>query len=340
MENLRDQLMALPKVELHLHLDGSVNPETILELAQKEGIDLPTENLDELRRYLEVPEDCKSLGEYLQKFEFPLAVMQTKEGLKRIAYELCERVAKENVRYFEVRFAPQLHTRKGLTLNEVVEAVLDGLNEGKREFNVKAGLILCAMRHQPVEINLEIADLAARFKEKGVVAVDLAGDEANFPVEDHAEVFERAKASGLHITIHAGEAAGAQSVAKAIELGAERIGHGVRSFEDPEVLAKLKEKKILLEVCPKSNRHTKAVRNISEHPVKEYFDKGIRVSINTDNRTVSNTSLTDEYQLVMEELGFTVDEIKKMILYAAETVFLPESERDQLVQEIKAELDL
>ncbi len=340
MHNLREELLKLPKVELHLHLDGSVKPETILELAYKDGISLPTQDLEELRKYLSVPEDCKSLGEYLEKFEFPLAVMQTGEGLERISYELCQMLAEENVKYYEVRFAPQLHIRKGLTLDEIVTSVLNGLNKGQDQFKLKVGLILCAMRHQPVDMNLEIVELANRFKDKGVVAIDLAGDEANFPVDDHAEVFLRAKEYGLHITIHAGEAAGAMSVANAIKLGAERIGHGVRIQEDSAVIAKVKDMGVLLEVCPKSNRHTKAVSSISEHPVKKYFDQGIRVGINTDNRTVSNTSLVEEYLLIIEELGFTIDEIKKMIVYSAEATFLSEDERVQLVMEIKEELNI
>lgn len=335
--NNYERLLAIPKVELHLHLDGSVDPATILDLAQQDGIALPVQDLDELCHYLQVPEECHSLSEYLARFEYPLAVMQTHESLERIAYEICQREARENVRYFEVRFAPHLHTRKGLTLQEIVQAVLDGLNEGQIEFDIKAGLILCAMRHLPAEENLEIAELAARFKEKGVVAIDLAGDEAGYPVEMHTGVFQRAKAARLHLTIHAGEAAGAESVAKAIELGAERIGHGVRAMEDPTLLPVIKERKILLEMCPKSNRQTKVIQNLHQHPLKTYFDQGIRVSINTDNRTVSNTSLIDEYALMMEALGLTIEDIKQMNLYAAEAAFLPTREKAELIKELKSQ---
>ena len=334
VENLREQLKALPKVELHLHLDGSVKPETILELAEKDGIELPTHDLDQLYSYLQVPEECESLGEYLEKFEYPLAVMQSKENLERIGYEICEMVAEENVRYFEVRFAPQLHTREDLEHDEIVEAVLAGLKQGQQEYDVQAGLILCAMRHQPVELNLEIVEVAARYKDKGVVAIDLAGDEANFPVKDHSEVFLKAKEKGLSITIHAGEAAGAESVDNALDLGAERIGHGVYSKEDPEVVQRLKEEGTVLEVCPISNRHTKAVSSVSEHPIKEYFDQGLRVSVNTDNRTVSNTSLTKEYEILMSELGFTIEDIKQMIVYGIEGGFMSEELKGKLVSEL------
>lgn len=324
----------MPKVELHLHLDGSVRPETILDLALMEGIDLPTTDLSELINYLEVPGECESLGAYLARFEFPLAVMQTYEGLERVAYELCEDEAKENVRYFEARFAPQSHTHGGLSLDQVVQAVLDGLNEGQIEFNVKAGLILCAVRHQPIEQNLEIVELAGRFREKGVVAVDLAGDEAHFPVEEHAAVFRRAKELGLHITIHAGEAAGPESVANALAQGAERIGHGVRTIENPSVLQTVKEQGILLETCPTSNLHTRAIASMDTHPLKSYYQQGVRVSISTDNRTTSHTSLTDEYSLVIDQLGLTVDDLKQMNLYAAEAAFLSEREKASLIQEI------
>lgn len=333
--NIREQLLAIPKVELHLHLDGSANPATILDLAQKEGIALPAVDLENLCHYLQVPEECHSLSEYLARFEYPLAVMQTHEALERVAYEICKREAEENVRYFEVRFAPHLHAQKGLPLQKIVQAVMDGLNEGQIEFNVKAGLILCAMRHLPLEMNLEIVELAARFKDKGVVAIDLAGDEAGYPVETQSEVFLRAKAAGLHLTIHAGEAAGAESVAKAIELGAERIGHGVRALEDLALLSLVKERGILFEMCPKSNRHTKVIKDLHQHPLKAYFDQGLRVSINTDNRTVSNTSLVEEYLLVMDALGVTFEDIKQMNLYAAEATFLPSKEKAELIKELK-----
>lgn len=333
---MREQIFKMPKIELHLHLDGAIRPETLVDLAQQDGVELPTNQSSELDKYLRVGTECASLGEYLGKFELPLSVMQTKNGLERVAYELCENLAQENVRYFEVRFAPQLHIRKGLTLDEVVAAVLDGLNEGQIEFNLKAGLILCALRHHPSELNLEIAELAGRFKDKGVVAVDLAGDEANYPVEDHQAFFRRAQRLGLHITIHAGEASGAQSIKKAIALGAERIGHGVRLFEDGGLLEEVKAANILLEICLKSNYHTKAVASISEHPAKKYFDQGLRISLNTDNPTVSNTTLTEEYLLMVEELGFTLEDLRQMILYAAEAAFLPTSDKLELLENFSA----
>ncbi len=338
MLKLEDKIFRMPKVELHLHLDGTVRTETIIELSNQQGIALPTEDVNDLKQYLQVSDECKSLGEYLEKFEFPLAVMQTYDALERIAYELCGRAAAENVRYFEVRFAPQHHTREGLALDDIVQAVLDGLNEGQIEFDIKAGLILCAMRHHPIELNLAIVDLAIDFKDKGVVGIDLAGDEYNYPLEGHTELFAKANKNGLHITIHAGEATGAESVAKAMELGAERIGHGVTVFKDPRILARVKTTGVLLEICPKSNQHTRAIDTIAEHPVKDYFDYGVKVSINTDNPMISDTSLTGEYLLMINELGFTLEEVKQMVVYAAEAAFLSNLERDQLVRDIKQEL--
>lgn len=336
--NLSKQLLTIPKIELHLHLDGSVKPETLLELAQKEAIELPTTDLAQLREYVSVAQDCKSLQNYLEKFDFPQIVMQRCDNLERIAYELCEIVSQENVRYFEVRFAPQFHTEKGLSLDEIVQAVLTGLKRGEKDYNLKTGLILCSMRHQDAINNMEVVELAGRFKGRGVVAIDLAGSEAQYPVENHAQIFKRAKELGLHITIHAGEAAGAGSVAKALELGAERIGHGVRINEDLELLEWVKEHQILLEVCPISNLQTKVVQSIMDHPVKIYFDQGIKVSINTDNRTVSNTSLVKEYEKLINELGFSVDEIKQMNLYAAEEAFLPTDEKIELIRRLKQEM--
>lgn len=338
--NLTEQLKALPKVELHLHLDGSVKPETLLELAEKEGIELPTRDLNQLKDLLMVTTQCNSLQEYLEKFKYPKMVMQRYDYLERIAYELSEQLAAENVRYVEVRFAPQFHTEQGLRLEQVVEAVLAGLKRGEVDFNLQTNLILCGMRHQTVEQNLEVVDLAARYQGQGVVGIDLAGDEQNYPVELHQQIFQQAKKLGLHITIHAGEAAGAGSVAKALQLGAERIGHGVRINENPELVDWIRIHQIPLEVCPLSNYQTKVVLEIRNHPVKEYFNQGIKVTINTDNRTVSNTSLTKEYQTIMEEEDFTLVQIKEMIINGAEAAFLPEAEKNQLIGDLKKELQI
>lgn len=333
--SLTSKLLTIPKIELHLHLDGSVKPGTLLELAQQQGIELPTTDVNQLKQYVAVAQDCKSLQSYLEKFVYPQEVMQRFDDLERIAYELCEIVAQENVKYFEVRFAPQFHTEKGLSIDEVVQAVLTGLKRGEKDYNVKTGLILCCMRHQDGSKNMEVVELAGRLKGQGVVAIDLAGSEAQYPVENHAQIFKRAKELGLHITIHAGEAAGASSVAKAIELGAERIGHGVRIDENPQLLEWVKDNQILLEVCPISNLQTKVVQSTQDHPVKRYFDQGIKLSINTDNRTVSSTSLVKEYEMLINELGFTIDEIIQMNLYAAQEAFLSENEKIELIQTLK-----
>ncbi len=321
----------LPKVELHLHLDGSLRVDTVFELAQQGGIDLPVSDSSELKRYLEVGQDCESLKDYLNKFNLPLQVLQQSQAaLARVVFELIEDCAKENIKYVEIRFSPLILT-ENFAKEEVVEAVLAGISAGEQEYNIEANLILSCMRHHSPAKSLEVVDLAIKYQDKGVVAVDLAGNEADFSPELHQKAFELAYQAGLHRTVHAGEAAGAKSVKSAINiLKAERIGHGVNSNQDQELMDYLLTHQIPLEVCPTSNLQTKTVSDIKLHPLKEYYDLGIPITINTDNRRVSNISLTDEYLILYQELGFSLDEIKNIILMGVDSAFILADEKKQL----------
>ena len=279
-------------IDLHLHFDGSLLARTVLELAKEQGIALPSEEPDELKLFLAAPADCGSLNEYLEKFDLPLLVLQTREAIRKGMYTLVSSLKEQGMLYAEIRFAPQLHTKKGLTQEQVVKAALQGLQEAAAGSFFKAKLILCCMRGADNrEENLLTVRTAAAFLGRGVAALDLAGAEALYPTADYGEVFSLAKELSVPFTIHAGEADGPESIRAALRMGASRIGHGVRAGEDPELLEELKEKQIPLEMCPSSNVQTKAVPSLSEHPVLSYLRRGLLVTVNTDNMTVSDTTM-------------------------------------------------
>jgi len=328
----------MPKVELHCHLDGSLRPSTMLELAREQGVALPRSDATALRAYMRA-DGTASLEEYLTRFEATIAVLQTPDGIERVAYELVEDVSLENVRYIEVRNAPGLNTRSGLTLDEVMRATLYGLARAEGRFGVQARFILCSLRHWAPDVSLRMAELAVRYKDEGVVAFDLAGAEMGHLAAAHVEAFRYARAHGLHVTCHAGEGAGAGSIAQALYLcGAERIGHGVRAAEDPILMQYLAEQQIPLEMCPTSNVQTCAVESYGEHPLRCYYDAGIPVTINTDNRLISGTTLTDEFLHVAHHLGFTLAELAVCVEHACRGAFLPEHEREQLLLRVRGEL--
>ena len=312
------------KIDLHLHLDGSLRPETVWELGREQHITLPARNKEELEGFLRVPEDCKNLTEYLQRFDLPLMVLQKADAIERVVYELIEDLREEGVLYAEIRFAPQLSTKKGLSQEQVLEAAIAGLNRGLVDFpSIKASLILCCMRGEGnEEENLKTIEVARKYLGKGVCAVDLAGAEALFKTECYNGLFERVRELELPFTIHAGEADGADSIKKALEFGAKRIGHGIRVIEDRGLLEKVIREKIILEVCPISNLHTKAAKDVNSHPIRVLFDMGVRVTINTDNRTVSNTSLDREYEFLKKYYQFQEEEIEKMNEHAKKAAFL------------------
>jgi len=330
-------LRRLPKAELHCHLDGSVRPETMLELARERRVRLPRDSADALREYMRV-DDARNLEEYLERFAITLSVMQQAEPMERIAYELAEDCAREGVRYLEVRYAPILNVREGLTLEQAVEAPLRGLARAEREYGIVSRVLVCAIRNMPAPTSLELAWLAVDFKGDGVVGFDLAGGEAGNPASVHAQAFAHCEAHGLPCTCHAGEGAGAASVAEAMHVcHAHRIGHGTRLIEDPALLAEAKASGVAIECCLTSNVQTRAVAAIDAHPLRQYFDAGLQVSLNTDNRLMSGTDLVTEYGLAAKHLGFSFDELVRLARQGFTNAFLPEPEKTALLARVDAE---
>lgn len=310
--------------ELHLHLDGSLRPETVWELAKEQGIRLPAESAEEVKYKMEVPEDCRTLEEYLERFDLPLLVLQRADAIERVTYELVEDLAKEGVDYAEIRFAPQLSVNGGLTQDEVVEAAIRGAERGMKTYpEIRVGLILCCMRGADNEaLNMQTVETAKKYLGPVVCAVDIAGAEGLFPTENFAPVFAKVREYGIPMTIHAGEAAGPDSMKTALSFGTKRIGHGVAAINDPELIRRLIDENVTLEVCVTSNYHTKVVPAIEMHPIHKLLDEGVHVTVNSDNRTCSRTTLQKEKEVLKELLGFSDEEIEKMQEYAWEARFL------------------
>ncbi len=320
--NNTEIIKELPKLDLHCHLSGSIRPETILEIVKKEGIPHYTDDLNEFKGHVQAHEECTSLKEYLERFQLTLSVMQKKEHLTRIAYELIEDLSKQNVYYIEIRFAPFFHLNEGLSFDEAVEAVLKGMEDGKRDFGVISNLILILMRHHSPEKSLEVVRQGRKFLGKGVVAIDLAGNEQDYPPELHKEAFQLAKEYGFHRTVHAGETGLPENILTSVnELHAERIGHGVHAYMNDEVYRFVKENRIPLELCVTSNIQTKAIDSYEEHPIKRYLEDGIIVTANTDNMTVSNTDLIEEYEKLVTKIDFSLDDLRRVILNGVEVSF-------------------
>lgn len=328
-------------IDLHLHLDGSLTPEDILSLAEVAGVALPCDNADSLRPLLQAEADCKSLAEYLEKFDLPLQVLQTENTICLAVYSLVRRLAEDGLAYGEIRFAPQLHLQRGLTQQQVVTAAVRGLEKGMEEFGIPAQLILCCMRMADNrQANEETVRVAKDFMGKGVCAVDLAGAEAAFPTKNFGNIFTLAKALDVPFIIHAGEAAGPESVWQALKLGAKRIGHGVRSIEDSALVATLAEKKIPLEMCFTSNLQTKAVKNAESYPLCVFLEQGITVTVNTDNMTVSGTDLRQEYRLLQKAFGLSTDALRAIACNAVNAAFLPDEQKEVLKKNISDKFDI
>jgi len=327
---MRDWLHALPKAELHVHLDGSLRPETIKKLARK----LPAElrfprGFDPCKEV--IPPARGSLEEYLKTFDITVRLLQDAKALERVAYELCEDAASENVVYIEVRFAPLLHIDLGLKPRDVVTSVLAGLQRAEEEFGILPGLILTALKQESTERSMEVAQLAAQFAGKGVVAFDLAGPEKHYPARLHRAPIEFVHAASVHMTLHAGEACCPEQIRESLDLGAERIGHGVHAYEDPAIEKRLIDEAIPLEVCPTSNLQTSAtITSYAEHPIKRYFDLGIPVTLNTDNRLMSQITLTDEYERISEAFSLSKEEILQIARNGIEASFCDDSVKQSL----------
>ena len=331
-------LKRFPKVLLHEHLDGVLRPQTVIELARSANYaGLPTQDSRELAKWFHQGANQGSLPKYLEGFAHTIAVMQTEEGLERVAYEQAQDLSEDSVVYFETRFAPVFHTKKGLSHQQVISAVLKGLERGRREFGVSSGLIICAMRN--MDVSLEMAELAVDFRERGVVGFDLAGEEGGYPPKKHVDAFHYIQRQNFNITIHAGEGFGKESIWQAIQYcGAHRIGHGTRLVDDIAVadgkavklgnLAQyVLDKRIPLEICLLSNVHTGAAASVAEHPFKILFHEKFRVTLNTDNRLMSDTTMSKEFQAAAGAFDLSVDDFEKITINSMKSAFLPYDQR-------------
>jgi adenosine deaminase len=334
----REVVGRLPKAELHVHLDGSLRPETMIGLAREARISLPSTDPDTLRRFMRV-DDASNLEDYLRRFDVTIPLLQTPEAVERVAYEMAQDAARDNVRYLEVRYCPYLSRSRGMTLDDVIQAELGGFQRGERDFGVVSRVINCSLRHYDPAISVRIAERSVAFRDRGVVAFDLAGGEAGRPADEHKAAFDLAAQGNLGITVHAGEAAGAESVATAVhQCHADRIGHGTRLYESPQLRDYIRDRRILIEANITSNVQTRAVRRASEHPVRGYFDAGLNVTLCTDGWLMAGVSLSDEYWLAHTDLGFSREEIDQLILNGFAGAFLPWPERLAFLSRVRDEL--
>ncbi len=315
-------------IDLHLHLDGALTPEIAGKLAALQNIALPDDE-EQLTRLLTVEQDCEDLNEFLARFELPIRLMQSPESLREAVRLVGNNVLSQGVIYAEIRFAPQSHTRNGMTQEDAVKAALEGL----AETDLKANLILCCMRGSGNSAqNFETVELAKKYltEDGGVTAVDLAGAEALFPTSDYRALFEKVRAYGIPFTIHAGEAAGPESVRSAVEFGAKRIGHGVRIFDDPDTIRLVKESGVTLEMCPTSNRQTRAIDDMTKYPLTDLLREGIKVTLNTDDMGIEGITLAEEYRYMEQEFGLTGAEEKILLRNAVEAAFTSEDVKNRL----------
>ncbi|MEU5691159.1 adenosine deaminase [Actinosynnema sp. NPDC020468] len=333
---------AAPKVLLHDHLDGGLRPQTVIELADASGHQgLPTTDPEKLGTWFRENADSGSLVRYLEGFAHTCGVMQDEAALVRVASEAAQDLAGQGVVYAEVRYAPELFTEGGLSLEQAVEAVQEGFRQGQAATGerIRVSALLCAMRQN--DGWQRIADLVVRYRDAGVVGFDIAGPELGFPATRELPVFEWLRQQNAHFTIHAGEADGPESIWQAVQFaGAERLGHGVRIVEDIDgdrvghLAAYVRDRRIALETCPTSNVHTGAVATLADHPLRRLKDLGFRVTLNTDNRLMSQTSMINEFQTAVDVFGFTLDDLRDVTVNAAEAAFLPLPEREALIEDV------
>lgn len=311
-------------VSLHTHLEGSIRPATFYELMGEDA-----------KEQLTVTKNCSSLKEFLDKIAYGCPLIKKRANITRVAYECVETASKNNCLYLEIRFGPALHTTGDMQLPDTIEAVLEGLQKGEKDFGTVARLIIATLRDATPASSIELAKLAVQYKNQGVVGFDIAGDEANFPAYNHQKAFEIAKLGGLGITVHAGEAGSAANVAEAIlKLGATRIGHGIRVVDDPNVVTLAKERGVVFEVCPTSNVHTGAVNSLEEHPLKEMVEEGLLVTINDDDPETSQISLRNEYDLALKLLENKLSR-KQLLENALRASFVEEKVKNHLLTVIR-----
>jgi len=340
-------IRSVPKVLLHDHLDGGVRPQTVIELARDQRYVLPTADAGELAAWFHRGAQRGSLPLFLEGFAHTCGVMQTADALERVAYEMMEDMREDGVVYVETRFAPVFHTDKGLHWDEAVSAVIKGLERGRADYGVEYGVIVCAMRN--MHLSEEMAELAVDFRDRGVVGFDLAGEEGGFPPKKHVDAFHYIQRSNFNITIHAGEAFGKESIWQAIQwCGAHRIGHATRLIEDialdahdPTRIVKMGDlaqyvldKRIPLEICLSSNVHTGAVERLDQHPFGIYFRYKFRVTLNTDDRLMSDTTMTRELGIAHEVFGLGIDDLEKITINSMKSAFIPYDRRLQLIYDV------
>jgi adenosine deaminase len=332
---------SLPKADLHRHLEGSLRLSTLVEIAQEHGVDLPVYNIEDLRPYVQITDDPANFHRFLEKFRLLRRFYKTPEAVARVAYEAVADAAQDNVRYLELRFNPAALARtQGFSYEEVTDWVIEAVDRAQADHPITVRLIATAVRNEGVENARRIAEVAIARKEHGITGLDLAGDEVNFDAAPFAPVFREAQEAGMGITIHAGEAGGADNVQHAVlEMGATRIGHGVRAIENSDVIKLLRERHITLEVCPTSNLQTGVMHNFSHHPLRDLYMLGVAVTLNTDDPSVSDTTLTDEYLVALMTMGIHTSHLRRMNANALRAAFLPEAVRREMEQNVMAEFD-
>ena len=329
-----------PKVELHLHLDGSIPPETMWKLMISEGIDLPIATYEQFLTWLKETADCRDVNHYLERFELPLQILQTKENLALVTEKLIDVLASQNYRYAEIRFAPQLHLRRGMTQRDAIDAVLEGRKRGEENNpGIKTGIILCAMSIGPetlnMEENLETVRLTKEYLGKGVCACDLAGAEGIVPLKNFHPIFDLARTLDIPFTCHAGDSQMCDTIIDALDFGTKRIGHGHHIYNDNSLWKRATDNGVTLEICPTSNIQCSTQPSYEEHPAKKLFDAGIRITINTDNMTLAAVTLDDEYDHCLNEMGFSYNDLIKMNIYATEALFTDEDEKQTIIKELE-----
>ena len=318
-------------IELHIHLEGSVRPRTLLELAREQGAYMPTYDVEELERYLRVPNCCTELSEYLKRFDLAFTVLQEKKAIRRAVYELVRDLDDQGVLYADIRMTPQYHTLKGLSQAQVVEAAIAGIRRGVEDARrIRANLVLCTVRGADEKDNFATIVEAIEYLRKGVAGMDLVGDESTYPTDMYVEQFKVLNQEGIPFCVHAGEKAGADSIRLAIKHGALRIGHGLHALDSPDLVELIKERRIALEICPTSNLQTGVVRELKDHPIKYYYDAGVRVAVCTDDMVVCDTTLPKEYDALHQAFGWGKADFRKMNEYAIDAAFLPAMEKERL----------
>jgi len=336
--DLHEALRQLPKIDLHRHMEGCLRLETLAEVAREHGVNLPSYDIEELRPYVQFTDDVPDFNNFMSKMELLRQFYSEREAVERIAFEAIADAAQDNIEYLELRISP---AGKQMPAEEVMDAVTAAVKRASQDYSIEARLLITLVREFGVRVSEQVLELAIAYQDRGVVGIDLAGHEESHSARPFADVCRRAQKAGLGVTIHAGEVGGAENVREAIEiLGAKRIGHGVRSIEDHRVVRMLQEHNIALEVCPTSNLQTGVTHAFTQHPLRDLYHLAVPVTINTDDPSVSDTTLTDEYLVAVMVMGFSIRDIQQIILNAAKMAFLPPDEKRALIQRFRGYFDL